>query len=308
MAKSLLKKVAKAGRGLVRKAKVVMREVDSVALDAKAQAAARMLADPCNAPLSEACYRGDAGYRSRFVSNFSLGTGAGQTAAAVVFIPTQNTFAFVTTPTSATAGTWSVTAGPGSPFLTTNASAIRSLGACVSATPLSPNLSTSGQVYSTICSISALQGTAISGATVTIDNLLVLCNKYGKISIDEPMETKWIPASGDEEYVTPTGSADVSDVNCVLMIFVGFPAATGIVCRFTNIIEWKPASTIGIVSESYLGNPSRNTIEHVKQVLHKRDPAWWSNVGKTAYSVVRGYATGGTVGAIGAAMKATKFM
>jgi len=124
------------------------------------------------------------------------------------------------------------------------------------------------------------------------------------------METKFIPSGQDEDYqsttVIPTG--DLNDINCILQVFLGMPAATGIICRFTNIIEWKPLPNIGIVSESFLGNPSKNTIEHVKNALLKRNPGWWSNIGNAAYSVLRGYATGGSIGAISAAMKSVKFM
>jgi hypothetical protein len=122
------------------------------------------------------------------------------------------------------------------------------------------------------------------------------------------METKFVPSAADENYTLQGSLSDPSDLNCILQVFIGLPAATGVVSRFTNIVEWKPLPNIGIVSESFLGNPSRNTIEHVKSALLKRNPGWWSNVGKTAYSVLRGYATGGTVGAMGAAMKAVKFM
>jgi len=310
MANKIVRKAKRAVRGAVRKAKRLADTVSTTMLDAKAAAAANMLMDPCNAALSEACYRGDGGYRSRFVTNTTIGVTAGNTAAAIAFIPSNNTVAVCSAASSGAATTWAVLSGPGSGFLSSTASAIRSLGACISASPVTSNLNVAGQVYTTICPVSSLQSNAVAGSAVTIDNLLSLCNKYGKVTIDAPMESKWIPGSSDEEYTTGTASlpSDVSDNNVILMCFVGFPGASGFVCRLTNIIEWKPQPFLGIVSESYLGNPSKNTIEHVKQALKAKDPNWWSNIGKGVYSVVRGYMTGGAVGAIGAAMKATKFM
>lgn len=309
MPPKVVAKVKKAARSVARRANRAVRQAADVMIDAKAAAAANMLLDPCNAPLSEACYRGDQGYRSRFVSNLTIGAGPAVTACAVAFIPSNNQIAFVAAATSGTAATWATNVGPGNAFIASTAGAIRSLGACISATPVTANLSVSGQVYTTICPVSSLPSNAVSGGAVTIDNLLFLCNKYGKINIDHPMEAKFIPASSDEDY-TNTGSlpSDISDNNAILMCFVGYPAGSGVICRFTNIIEWKPQPFTGIVSESYLGNPSKNTIEHVKQALKAKDPNWWSNVGKGVYSVIRGYATGGTMGAISAAMKATKFM
>lgn len=309
MTTKLVTKVKKAARNVSRRARKTVRSMADTLLDAKAAAAANMLLDPCNAPLSEACYRGDQGYRTRFVTNINIGAQTGQTCAAIALIPSNNTFATCGAAALGTATTWGVSGGPGTSFLSSTAGALRSLGACVSASPIASNLSTSGQVYATICPVSSLPSNGVNGAAVTISDLLTLCNKYGKITIDQPMETKFIPASADENFTSTNATpSDLSDNNCILMCFVGLPATTGIVCRITNIVEWKPQPFVGIVSESYMGNPSKNTIEHVKQALKAKDPSWWSNVGKGVYSVIRGYATGGTVGAIGAAMRATKFM
>jgi hypothetical protein len=134
------------------------------------------------------------------------------------------------------------------------------------------------------------------------DQLIQLCNVSGKIGIDEPMECKWIPASNDEEYNIVGQQSDTSDSSVVLMLFVGYPAASGFTVRATNIVEWKPKPNIGISTESYLGNPSRNTIEHVKTALLKRDKHWYTNVAKGAYSVLRGYLKGGYMGAASAAV------
>jgi len=120
------------------------------------------------------------------------------------------------------------------------------------------------------------------------------------------MECKWLPAASDEDYTIVGQDPDTTDSNIILMVFLGLPAASGVIVRSTNIVEWKPLANLGIVSESYKGNPSQNTIEHVKAMLNTRNPHWWSNVGSTAFSVIRGYATGGIMGATGAAMKGVK--
>jgi len=304
--KSVIKSIVNKGKRALRSAaKMVPKALDM--LDAKAVAAAKMLEDPCNATLSEACYRGDQGYRNRFVASAVYGGGAGQNALAVVYSPTANAYYFSTTVGSGVTGTWTTVSGPGASFVGSNASGIRSLGACLQATPNAANLSTSGQVYTAVVSTASIG--LLSGTSPSCDSLAQLCNKYGKINIDAPMETKWIPASSDEDFQPPNVlPTDATDSNIILMVFIGFPAASGITLRFTNIIEWKPLANLGIATESFLGNPSRNTIEHVKQALRSKDPNWWSNVGKGAYSVLRGYATGGTMGAFGAAMRATKFL
>lgn len=296
-------KLAKVARKVKRVVKTAAKVASAMSgLDAHAAKAATMLMDPCNAAISAACYRGDQGYKTRFVSNATFGGGAGITCVGVAFSPVQNIYWTIEVAGTATATAWSNRSGPGVPFLTANASAVRSLGACLSVTPVSANLAVAGQVYTTICPRSAIN----TASTATPDGLLSLCNKYGKIPIDQPIETKWLPAGSDEDYTVPGVDGDNSDSNIILMVFVGLPAASGVVVRTTNIVEWKPLASLGIVSESYKGNPSVNTIEHVKQALDKKDPNWWSNVGKTAFSVIRGYTTGGMVGAAGAAMRGVK--
>lgn len=285
-----------------RRARRVMSNVASSAslfLDAHARAAANMLLDPCNATISPGCYRGDQGYKTRVVSTVTALNTASTTCAAVYYIPSSNQLFTFDVTGSFTSGTWVIRPAPGSTYLATNANAQRSLGACVSVTPNTANLSTSGQVYTGLVTASSVN----TGATITPDALITLCNKYGKISIDAPMETKFIPSSADENYSAPGVLADASDNIAILMVFIGLPAASGLTLRVTNIVEWKPATNLGIASESFLGNPSRNTIEHVKQEIRTKKPDFWTNVGKTAFSVVRGYATGGVMGAMGAAAR-----
>lgn len=303
MANKTVRKVKRAVRKVRKVATKIMAPV--TALDAKARAAAAMLTDPCNAALSEACYRGDQGYRNRFVSNSSLGVTAGHTAVAVAFVPGSNTVFWLSNTTSSGLVAWASFGGPGVSFLATVTDVSRSLGACTSATPQAANLSVSGQVYSGVVPFSSLN----TGATQSADNLAQLCNRYGKISIDTPMECKFVPGAADEDYTATNGQpTDVSDSNVILMVFIGLPAASGVALRFTNIIEWKPRFNLGVTTQSVLGNPSRNTIEHIKEHLRTTNPNWWSNVGATAWSVVRGYATGGVMGAAGAALRSVKFM
>lgn len=306
----MAKKVMKAIKKVVRKVKSGVKTIASNstiaqarALDLPALKAERMLADPCNSELAPGCYRGDQGQKVRLVANFSEGTAAGITCVVLGFIPNSGTLFSLNVAASGTAAAYTNRGVVGNTFLTTNANAMRSLGACVSVTPNSANLSTSGQVYAANIPASAL---ALLAATDSPDAVSQLCNQYGKIIIDGPMECKFVPSGADEDYTTPGQLGDASDTNVIVMVFVGLPAASGINLRITNIVDWKPKSSLGIVTESFLGNPSRNTIEHVKQSLRSKNPHWYTNVGGMAYSVIRGYATGGMMGATGAAMRSVK--
>lgn len=297
---------SKKGR-MARKARGLMTKVGYIAkgflgLDDSAKKAAMMLADPCNAALGPACFRGDQGFKSRFVSN-GTGLSAGTTVAgAVALIPSSGQLLTIDWPAALTPTPWAdntVTYGPGRNFLFNNADGVRSLGACLSFAPLSANLSTSGVVYSGITSVASLGLTS----NWTPPALAQLLPNFGKVTIDAPMECKFVPAGADEDYTTLGTPGDQSDNNAILFVFIGLPAGSGMSLRATNIVEWKPKPNIGIASNSMLGNPSKNTVEHVKEFLRARDEHWYTNVGKTAFSVIRGYSVGGAIGAAGAAAK-----
>lgn len=264
-------------------------------LDTPAQKAAEMLLDPCNAELSPSAYRGDQGYKTRFVANGGIGSTAGATATAIIFTPglgriysadganSQSTISFV-------AGTFP---NPGQSFLAANADSVRSLGACLSAYPNSSVMNTSGFVYTGIIP----ESSALSATSV--DALSQLCNKSARIQVAEPMEIKFIPGTVDEQYAPLGGSIQVDNDNmCIVMCFSGFSAASGLRIRATNIVEWKPEPSLGIATTSQLSNPSSNTIEHVKQCLFEQDPHWYTSVGNVVKSTVKGYMSGGIAGAI----------
>lgn len=275
-----------------------------VGLDPPASRALQMLADPCNATLEPGCYRGDQGFKARFVSNGTLLSAGTTVNGAIAFAPCANLFYTIDWTSTPVATAWtnnSVNYSPGRAFLTANAASTRSLGACLSVTPLATNLATSGVVYSGI-----VPASLVGGGTYLPSDVAQLCNNFGKITIDQPMECKFIPGSADEEYSNTSILSDSSDCMLIVFVFLGFPGGTGFSCRATNIVEWKPLTGLGLTTSSAAGNPSKNTIEHVKQALRSKDDSWYTNVGKTAFSVIRGYATGGVAGMVGAAVKAFK--
>jgi len=298
-------KAARRIKRVARRATMVARGF--VGLDPPAMKAAHMLIDPCNAALADSVMRGDQGYKARFSLAGGLLNAATTTSGAIAYIPGANIFYTIDWTVANAATAWAnntAVYAPGLNFLTLNASAIRSVGACLSLTPLATNLATSGVVHSGIVPVSALG----IGSSWTPAPLATLCNNFGKITIDGPMETKYIPSAADEEYLAPNTiiTGDVSDTSAILFVFVGFPAGTGFSVRVTNIVEWKPLASVGIVSTSSRGNPSKNNIEHVKQALFAKDDAWYTNVGKTAFSVLRGFASGGVAGAVTSAFKVFK--
>lgn len=302
MANKLTKAVRaakKVGKKVIKGGMKLLKEVGP-ALDEHAMKAAEMLVDPCNASLSDACYRGDQGFKNRFTSSAPSFLTAGIVSGVYVFVPGTNLVYTAEYTAANTPTLLSQFGGPGNVFLASNATGTRSLGACVSLSPLASNLATSGVIYTGVVPLSAINITV----NQTPASLIPLCPNFGRLSIDQPMECKFVPLSADESYVTPSTNFDTTDQSAILIVITGLPAGSGVNFRITNIIEWKAANSLGIASVSSAGNPSKNTIEHVKEFIRKRDPHWYTNVGKTAYNVLRGYSRGGMVGAItGAFMK-----
>lgn len=301
MANKIVKGMKKAVRGVRRKVRAARGAMAQVTtqLDAHAISAAQMLEDPCNASLAPGCYTGDQGFRTRLVRNITTGTGVGIINVAIAYIPGSAVVWVLNASSSGALTAWTNLGVIGGSYLTTNAASLRCLGACVSTTPNAANLAVSGQVFTNIVPSSSLN----FSTTDSIDNLTALCSSFGKISIDTPVETKFVPAAADENYCQPGVVSDANDQNVILQVFVGMPATTGVLARVTGIVEWKPVNGLALVSESFLGNPSRNTIEHVKEYMRKKHPKWFTNVGNMAYSVIRGYATGGTMGAVSSAAR-----
>ncbi|APG76226.1 hypothetical protein 3 [Changjiang tombus-like virus 10] len=290
--KRAAKRVAKAAKPYLPKFNV---KKGLACLDPAGQKAANMLLDPCNAQLSPAAYRGDQGYKTRFVSNGSIGQAPNSTCAGIIFTPSLGRVYSADATTSTATVTWNVGSfpNPGQNFMQGNADSIRSLGACLSCYPVSSVMNTSGFVYTGIVPESAAL------AATTLDGLSQLCNRTSRIQVAEPMETKFVPGAGDEVYNPVGGSIqNDNDTMCIVFVFTGFSSASGIRIRATNIIEWKPDPSLGIVSESHLTNPSVNTIEHVKRCLFEQDPHWFSSVGNIVKRTVGGYMSGGIAGAV----------
>lgn len=310
MANKTTRKIKRAAKSVIRAGKRVVKKVfnkDTLGcLDPPAQKAAKMLLDPCNAEIAPSCYRGHQGYKTRFVANLNTGGAAGQTAVVLVWNPSRNeNYQFATADTSATVTyTPGSAPNPGQAFIVANADSMRCLGACMSVCPIASVMNTSGFVHTGLVSRKTLFDTS------STDGIIALLPQTAKVDPQYPMEVKFVPGAADELYSTvfqdaPTGQ-DESDALCLVMVLTGLPAATGVRVRYTTIVEWVPNPNLGIPSTSQLGNPSVNTIEHVKQCLIASDPHWWTSIGKIVTRTTAGFASGGIPGAILGGVSAIK--
>lgn len=279
----------------------------SSGLDACATNHMRMLYDPCDASLEESVYPGDRGYVNRFVANASYGTGAGATSFMAVIKPGNAVSTNFDSALSATPSVlaFSKAAYPGASFLNANTSKNRAVSFCITVRPIASANNATGTIYFGIVNAQTLA----NGTSVSPDVLAQYCTNSVSAAqaLINPLEIKWCPGGFDDRYGATTAlSDDDSDRNVLVVVGTGFPAASGVQYRMTGITEWSPAGTLGIVADATSVSKSNNTISNVTRVLKQKDPNWWWSLGKKTMrlgsTVVGGYAAGGPVGALGAAL------
>lgn len=279
-------------------------------LDHDAEKHAMMLYDPCSAQLAQSVYTGDQGYVNRFVSNFTIGSGAGETAFVLVLKPGNG----VLYQSGAANGASALTIGfstvnvPGAGFLGTNASKQRSVAACFAVRPIAAPSSATGTLY-----YGVVNAQSVALGTITSANQLIdLCTESVSSSqaLMAPLEVKWSPGGFDDRYTVPaTNADDDSDRNVILVVGTGFNAATGINVRGVAIQEWIPKVGLGINNDATSTKNSTCDIACVLRNLKRKDTDWWWSLGKSALKITKsmatGYYSGGVVGAIGAGLKYT---
>lgn len=296
------RKVKKAVKG-----KAIMVR-DEQYLDSHAIGHAHMLTDPCDSQLCESVYPGDRGYVNRFVANASYGTGVGATSWCAVIKPGNVCSTNFDNVGSAVSNTlaFSKAAYPGAVFLAGSSSKVRAVSFCITLRPIASANNATGTIYFGIVNAQTLT----NGTAVTNDILAQYCTNSVSAAqaLLNPLEVNWCPGGFDDRYsATASLSDDDSDRNVLVVVGTGFPAASGVQYRMTAITEWSPAGTQGIIADATSTSSSRNTIQQVTRALKQKDPNWWWSLGrrtlKLGKAVVGGYAAGGAVGALGAAVK-----
>jgi len=271
-------------------------------LDSYGIAAMKMFDDPCGATISESVYEGDSGYLNRFVANFTVAAGAGETAGILVIRPGVGVACNVSAVAASTGLSISFvdTQMPGAGFLNTNSTKFRCAGFCAIVTPTaSPNNATGTIGCGNLPCSSLPQGGAITAEQV-------LFNVNEKVSASQaliaPLQVKWQPGLFDDKYCPATGvtTDDDTDRNALVLAFTGFPAGSGVQVRLVGIYEWTPFPTIGISIDSTAIKRSRCNLACVLRNLKRKSPTWWLELGK---AVGRGYIEAGISGAASRAIR-----
>lgn len=267
----------------------------NINLDAQALAYARLLADPCNAPLVHPVYAGgDAGFLVRADSVLTVGNVTTETAGFLHWTPgyinsnnTELLIGAAPTATTATVATAS-SGGPAKGFLAANAKATRCVAACVTVTYPGSESSRSGRVHFGHTQASLIDSTL----TYQPDQVAPLLQNFSRTPA-ESFEIFWKPGAADTEFNDPEEPASPllrDRKSSITVSWAGLPVTTGLTFHFTAVYEWIPGVNRGVATNSNGKNRSANTLDQVLDTLIGRG---FSFVRSAAHAAGGGLMAGG---------------
>lgn len=267
------------------------------ALDAQAVAWARILNDPCSAPLAHPCYAGaDGGILVRCESSLDIGTTATITSGAFFWTPgglgsvSVNATGIaqgvaIDSNTNLTQVNVPTSGQPGYTYLSQNSTNFRAVAACMQITYLGSEANRSGMVNYGVVNGSTYN----SGDITTSDALTTVLERFERTPVNT-IEMKWRPSAFDQTFKDTTATlsaAELSKYGALGLTYSGLQAAAGLRVRMVAIYEFQPNKAIGIVSTSASRNTSTNSLDHVINFLDSSG-AWMYNAASAANRFVRG--------------------
>lgn len=284
-------------------------------LDKPAADLARLLADPCGAPVVHSISPGSGGsFVVRVEADAIIFSGAAQTAGVFYWSPGgirafANAAADDVTPFTLNQITNLV---PGDGFLASYSSA-KCVAACAQIMFPGTELQRSGVVGMGVVPVATLTNVtpvAYGGAALntTAANVRTLCQIVQRTP-DMTQEVRWRPGQGDEEDVdlsalNTTTSNFVTQArgrNAIVISAAGLPATVGVRIRTVAIYEITPKSGFGLMA-SVETTRSSSTVTQVLQTLDRVSESWWH--GPVGYGVrnlatlAANYVAGPTGGAL----------
>lgn len=260
-------------------------------LDVFATQYARLLRDPCNAPVVHPVYSGaDAGFLFRAESVLTLGVD--RTAGFFHWTP-----GYVNANGSEVVGGTELTSGvnltmaafggatPGKAFLTTNAFGVRCVAACLKVVYPGSEQARAGRVHYGHTQASLAD---VGDAGYTADGYALSLQNYSRTP-PESIELIWRPGNADQEFNDPTASsvAALRDRKSALSVaWSGLPT-TGLTFYLTAVYEWTPKPAIGVSTNATGKNPSVNSLDQVVDAI-QASGFNWVNHGHQAGGLVAG--------------------
>lgn len=261
--------------------KQVARVPRGPALDAYAMAYARLLYDPCGAPLVHPTYAGtDGGLLVRAENTYTIGANTGITAGVFSWTPGGIGAASSGTISSAIAQGESTIPGgaillagvssgyqPGYGFLSANASEARCVAACIQIFYTGTEVGRSGLVaYGNI-----IGGTLPNGLTCNSQGVLTLFENFERTP-DRCVEVKWRPTNFDQNYTVPSATTSITELSrrgALAFAFKDLQPGVGITVRMVGVYEYTPAFNIGLTSAIRSRSISNNSLDQVVNYLDR---------------------------------------
>lgn len=246
-----------------------------------AAAYARLLVNPCTAPLVHPVgFGGTGGFLTRVETDFILGNGATQTAGYLRWAPGALctggsdpglVFGVTTDDVTSVAATTFAAGCPGYTYLTANSRANRCVAACAQIYWPGTELNRSGIVSGTVVPLEAIA----VGSSFTVANIRA-GSGYTQRMPTECMEIKWSPSTSDALYEnTGAASASVTGHNAIVISWAGIPVSTGVRVRLVSVYEWLPTMTNGFVASAEAStNDSVMSISTLLNRLRERLGEW----------------------------------
>lgn len=247
-------------------------------LDSHGKAYARLLTDPCAAPLVHPVYSGgDAGFLFRADSVAVPGAGVGNNGGVLHWTPgyvnSSNTELMATPSNDGAANTMvAFNQNPGKAFLTANAKGARCVAACVRIVYPGTESARSGRIHYGHTTASTID----AGDSVVPDQVSQVLQHYTRTP-PEAIEVVWRPGFADQEFNDPTEAASASlrdRKTAITVVWAGFPPAVGLTFYFTAIYEWTPKIGQGISNNVTGKNPSKNTLDEVIDAVQSTGYKW----------------------------------
>jgi len=222
-------------------------------LDAPAMAYAKLLSDPCAAPLSHPIYAGSEGgilvkaesvftFCNEASAQFGLlhwtpgAIGSGNTEL-LSYIGSTNTGTVVTN-----------TNTPGKTFLAANATGARCVAACMQVTYLGTELNRAGSI-----SMGRTQGSLVdAGVTTNVASVETALEHFSRTP-DNTVELRWVPANMDQSFTDPnvgTPTQERDRKSALTFVNQSQVAATGFRIRLVAVYEYQPLAGTGITTPS----------------------------------------------------------
>lgn len=280
-------------------------------LDANALAYARLLADPCGAPLVNPVYAGgDAGYITRYENDFTLDAvyDFAQSNGGLLFTPgligvsALNTLSIsgnnsvmglgssteaASTLTDTVIASWRTRAAsmqPGSTAFSFLSSSVRTVAACMQVYYVGTELNRRGII--SLGKVNA--GSVLSNDTASVSGVRQVSTEVFRTP-DSHVEYRWSPSDGDQLFTDPSlisSQREAERKSGILMSFAGIPRED-IRVRLVAVYEWQPNPGQGVVNPAQNRNRSNYTLDNVLNYLDKNGP-WLMSGAQSIYRMMGG--------------------